>query len=1553
MELSEKNSTYKQQTGSVKHAHADAHAQALKILLQDQLPRELTVNEALSYLDLVKSKLGAEQFEEFMDIMGESKKPNCDPQEVIMKVYHLLKYYPELLIGFGMFLPPSMNLMLQTQGQLLFRDSCPEDIYSAEIKIEEGAQNGGTPTVDVKERFEDEPEIHEKFLQLLSSMTEDTATDCEEKAAFFKNICKEIIKLFEKHEDLIEDFKVFLSGAESLELQDNIEQNTSEDIEQFLFNGDSSNVPDVLESGYSFVMDPSAAPVYKYGAYEEHLFFDKVRTALESQEVYDNFLRCLMLFNEDIVTRSELLSLATSFLGRSPGLLKDLKDMLGFNESGENIEPVPMRIITYVLQRNNTEKALDIDYATGGRNGASYRALTKEHKQPKCSGRTSLCKEVLNDIWVSFPSWSEDSTFVTSRKTEYEEMIYRCEDERFELDIAIQANLHTIGVLENVQKRINKMTTDEKSMFALDDTLGGTSTVLHQKALHRIYGDKTDELVEGLKRNPVVAVPIILKRLKAKHDEWKEKQKAFNNIWREQIDNYYMKSLDHQGINFKQNDSKSFRSKSLLNEMEMVYAEKKERLSCTTSLPHFLLELKEPTVFLDALNLICQYLKKIPAMLRDDRRRIEHLLRTFIPDFFGYPRANVSEEENEEEEEQVEEENMEIENFGEERSGHTSPSESGACSRDEEISDPDESNSVEENERSEESDKDSFIEDSDIFDKMESLPSTNLPYIQFLVSKSWYIFFRQFHILCERLSRLLHEGNNKDRTVIKGSSEDGENMMEEIIERKPTYIELITKLGQLLSGTIDYPTFEEDTRSLFGIYAFVSFTMDKLILNIVRQLQQIINDDLCKQLTGLFMQHMKAVSSGGYASAVEATQIEAKYLKKTERLLEEENCFKIMWHKKEHTLVIELIERQNEIIPDPCEVEKFSNYLDDFVRDDSVCEEYVSFFMGLPVFLPRNLKRQQDYWKKKVLYVENLWKTRYSKSFLKRHPPILKRKRKAAYQLSLARRKIACSEPNDDIAVEDEVVSEVNNENIEPVQVNVSDEEMLVDDGEASKVVSTNDEDSSMNNPNDDKDEDNDGENKSVFLLAVEQTEDDIQENVASEILKFECEEGISEETTLGDVPQESSLLFEETNISTLTNDIDLEVFKDDQESMDVDYNSCSSTVSVEKKESSRDSNYSEDNLGSGRKSEGDVVVVIDISPTDGETDVGETNVTIEPAETDVTIEPAEADVTVEPAEAVTVEPAEAVTVEPAEADVTVEPAEADVVVEPAEADVTVEPAEADVTVEPAEADVTVEPAEANVTVESAEADETVETVGEQVDVITVESSFEEDIAIVSDSSVEKPTKSDERDDSKSKTESKPSRPKLSRKAYEGGTRRKSRLHQDYIRRRVKKSNLRSSYSSGPKEKKRKSGPKIPKEYDDISFDFAAFSELPEEDKSFDLAMKSVYVHDDTECSFKKDSYKMLFVQKKGFYMYRNFSLSKAKEIHQQVSEIKTSNFNAWHRVWLDRYVTSAMLKSCNDWLLRSEPEKYKLVRRNINNCTKPPYIPYNKYRLRYYKTET
>lgn len=127
-----------------------------------------------------------------------------------------------------------------------------------------------------------------------------------------------------------------------------------------------------------------------------------------------------------------------------------------------------------------------IDYASCKQYGASYRALPDSYKRPICSGRTPLCNEVLNDTWVSFPSWSsEDTQQVASKKTPYDEYIYRTEDERFELDIVIETNLATIQVLENVMKKISRISQDELQKFRLDDSFGGRSAVLNRKAIKR------------------------------------------------------------------------------------------------------------------------------------------------------------------------------------------------------------------------------------------------------------------------------------------------------------------------------------------------------------------------------------------------------------------------------------------------------------------------------------------------------------------------------------------------------------------------------------------------------------------------------------------------------------------------------------------------------------------------------------------------------------------------------------------------------------------------------------------------------------------------------------------------------------------------------------------------------------------------------------------------------------------------------------------------------------------------------------------------------------
>lgn len=103
--------------------------------------------------------------------------------------------------------------------------------------------------------------------------------------------------------------------------------------------------------------------------------------------------------------------------------------------------------------------------------------------------------------------------------------MHKCEEERYDFDLNIEANLHTIGLLEPIARQISTMDADEKARFKLPPGLGGTSKTIYQRAIKKIYDkDRGQEIIDALHHSPAVAVPVVLKRLKQKDEEWKRAQ---------------------------------------------------------------------------------------------------------------------------------------------------------------------------------------------------------------------------------------------------------------------------------------------------------------------------------------------------------------------------------------------------------------------------------------------------------------------------------------------------------------------------------------------------------------------------------------------------------------------------------------------------------------------------------------------------------------------------------------------------------------------------------------------------------------------------------------------------------------------------------------------------------------------------------------------------------------------------------------------------------------------------------------------------------------------
>lgn len=60
---------------------------------------------------------------------------------------------------------------------------------------------------------------------------------------------------------------------------------------------------------------------------------------------------------------------------------------------------------------------------------------------PTASQRSELGAEVLNDHWVSVTSGSEDYSFKHMRRNQYEESLFKCEDDRYNIYIE---NIHLL-----------------------------------------------------------------------------------------------------------------------------------------------------------------------------------------------------------------------------------------------------------------------------------------------------------------------------------------------------------------------------------------------------------------------------------------------------------------------------------------------------------------------------------------------------------------------------------------------------------------------------------------------------------------------------------------------------------------------------------------------------------------------------------------------------------------------------------------------------------------------------------------------------------------------------------------------------------------------------------------------------------------------------------------------------------------------------------------------------------------------------------------------------
>ena len=611
--------------------------------------------------------------------------------------------------------------------------------------------------------------------------------------------------------------------------------------------------------------------------YDEHeFFFSRMKQRLKNQPIYSEFLKLLHLYNEDIINKAQMMALLKDLFIDHPDLVDRFRQYISY-EDLTDLPADPEMLPT-------PSPWSEIDFTQCKRLGPSYRALPKVNQNVRCSGRTPLAASVLNDIWVSFPTGTEDG-FKSTRKNQYEEILFKVEDDRYELDLVIELNTTAIRTLDAINRRINALRREEVRTFRINE---GELDALHIRAIERIYGDKSSEIIEGLFSNPVVAIPVILRRLRAKDQLWQQARNEWNKVWRETDERNYYKSLDHQSQFFKQSEKKILSAKTLISEIKQIMQDSPALVSHRQP-PHLSIPIPSFSIASDAVELLESAINT-HHFNKADRVKLLNFMRQFIlPFFFAKPGKSVDSPSSfispSPEKPLADDIPSNLDDATEETSDDApveatietitetiplpvpEPSDFAEDpvqkpSHDLEMTMTDSSIPIELTEPSSSSSSSSSSSTSSSVDPNSVANSRNI----FFGNSSFYVFFRLFAFLLQRLhtARSLAERNTElsrtqpsnpvERMLFPGKTQRSQ------LETSDRYASFLSKTLALLQGEVDQARFEDHCRMLLGISSFVLFTLDKLILQILKHIQLMLGDELSAQLLALHGQEDRHIN---------------------------------------------------------------------------------------------------------------------------------------------------------------------------------------------------------------------------------------------------------------------------------------------------------------------------------------------------------------------------------------------------------------------------------------------------------------------------------------------------------------------------------------------------------------------------------------------------------------------------------------------------------------------------------------------------------------------
>jgi paired amphipathic helix protein Sin3a len=856
----------------------------------------------------------------------------------------------------------------------------------------------------IKTRFANQPDIYKHFLEILQTYQREQKPIAE--------VYQQVTILFQNAPDLLEDFKQFLPDPDAnptgaffggqhqaeyyqqagqLPPVGNFSPPVAGKVKKFEVTNDqmvnydvskytnreiqTSNLRSSASGSRRRVQDDVVSPTLVPGVpepvqppnktstlMEEIGFFDKVKKAIGSKQSYNEFLKILNLYNQDLIDKKVLVERVEGFIGSHHDLFDWFKTYVGFDHG-------PLHIENITFKKHQLDLTLCKPY------GPSYRKLPKVETYMPCSGRDEMCWEVLNDEWVGHPTWaSEDSGFIAHRKNQYEEILHRIEEERHEYDFYMESNLRTIQTLETIANRIANMSPEEKAAFKLPSGLGHTSQTIYKKVVRKIYGkEKGFEVIDALHEHPATAVPIVLKRLKQKDEEWRRAHREWNKIWREMEQKVFFKSLDHLGLTFKQADKKLLTTKQLVSEISTIKSEQTtKRLHPLTPKPQKQLDYDffDNEILYDIAKFVNVFLNS-SSYSANDKERLFDFFKSFLILFFDLPQEAAEEAIN-----------KRIFSPQDERPSSSSVAIEAAAATPA-PSDSESTPSVNGRKRHRDTDllkdvlrksKKTYKDDTPDSTASPSESTPDEPVVEKVegdvqeqaetAGESWvqtanseaqttlvenkertvfnlfgntnvYVFFRHLRVLYDRLSEV--KAINTEVTADLESRSDVRfakdlnlvsNQLEEMglqFSKSDAYAQLLAFSERAIEGDIEHQWFEESLRQAYRNRAYKLYSVEKVVQSLVKHLHSILTDSRSSEILVLFEKNRKEPTTSAKDQIVYRNLVRSN-------MNPDDNMFRIEFNAPKHHVCIEYVALDDLTLKDQVtDEEKWNYYLTSYV----------------------------------------------------------------------------------------------------------------------------------------------------------------------------------------------------------------------------------------------------------------------------------------------------------------------------------------------------------------------------------------------------------------------------------------------------------------------------------------------------------------------------------------------------------------------------------------------------------------------------------------------